>query len=652
MFATLNPEQRMAVEHCEGPAFILAGPGTGKTLILQERTVCLVSQGVHPGAIAVLTFTRKAADDNRRRITTRLSPESADQVQVSTLHSLALRILVAVERKHHREVPDVVDPVICFNYLRRALTELELDPALYTPFAIWKTMIGWKASGRNLATLEAPVRQVVERYQKILSAERRWDLADLVVNATVALQTESDIAAAFQSVRFLMVDEFQDTSLAEYDFLQAVLGSNRNLFCVGAAAQSIYTWRGADARALMARYDEDYPEARRIILRRNYRSGSSIIAAAAAMAPEEREVYLSSENGPGQVILKECTNNLAEATLVASLIRELAGRDGLAYTHFAVLFRSWAQAPPIEQALSDQHIPYVLYGDQAHYYERPEVRSLFAYLRAILVVAGEPEASSLDGALDLILAAPPRGVGPRSLALIRGRSPEVTWELLVEATLRTDLREQVRQAVRELFELLSRLSRLVEELSPAEMIARIIRETGWELALQDELEGKKMLANLRAFQAEAGGYAGLEGFVSAMKNRIKSDLAGKGVAVSTIHAAKGLEWPVVFVIGLNQGSLPSAQSLRTAENGDPVEERHVAHVAFSRARELLFLTWNREIPDASGFARSLRPSDFLGRLPREEVHEYETVGDLRRLTPPRDPGDLEPGGEDGFEEND
>jgi DNA helicase II / ATP-dependent DNA helicase PcrA len=373
------------------------------------------------------------------------------------------------------------------------------------------------------------------------------------------------------------------------------------------------------------------------------------------MTPEEREVYLSSENGPGQVFLKECPNDQAEAHLVAGLIRELTKRDNLSWPDFAVLVRGWSQAGPVEQAFIDQGVPYAIYGERSRYYERREVRALYAYLRGALAVSGKstngrPESASMEGALEMLINTPARGIGPRSMQMIRGKLPEITWEALLGATVRDDLREQVRAAASGLLHLLLRLGRLADTLTPAEMIARVIRETGWEQALADELDGKSILRALRAFQDESDQYATLEAFVKAMQKKIKSDLLDQGVALSTIHAAKGLEWPAVFVVGLNQGVLPSAKSLQTAEKGDPVEERHVAHVAFSRARQLLMLTWARERLEPSGRTRALRPSEFLGRLPKEAVDEFATIHSidtLRSAAEPgaaHDPADLLPGG--------
>jgi DNA helicase II / ATP-dependent DNA helicase PcrA len=627
----LNPLQQEAVDHREGPALVLAGPGTGKTRILEERTVALLEEGVFPAGIALLTFTRKAADENRRRIAVRLPAETVERLQVSTLHSLALRILTAARRKRRCESAQVLDPAACYEVLKRALVELNLEPDLYPPLLVWKTIQNWKAGARDANSLDPPLRLALERYSQILAAENRWDLADLVYNAHEVLQTESDLAAAFGSVRYLQVDEFQDSALIEYRFLQAILGGSRNLFCVGALAQSIYAWRGADAKALIARFEANYPEAKKIVLRQNYRSGANIIAAAASMVPEEREVYLASQNGTGQVLLKECPNNIAETHFTAGLLVELKKRDNLAWPDFAILIRAWAQAGPLEQALIDHGVPYVLFGDGAPYYERPEVRAAFAYLLAAQAVSGQGASNRLDGALDMLINTPPRGIGPRSVQMIRGRASEITWDTLAAAGVRNDLRPQVRERVAELFNLIARLGQLSGELTPAELVARLIRETGWEQALTDELEGRTILRNLRTFQEEAGRYGTLESFVQAMKKKIKSDLAGQGIALATIHAAKGLEWPAVCVVGLNQGILPSAQSLRSAENGDPVEERRVAHVALSRARELLVLTWAREQLQPDGLVRTLRPSEFLGRLPGERIGEFDSYRSIAAL---------------------
>jgi DNA helicase-2/ATP-dependent DNA helicase PcrA len=263
----------------------------------------------------------------------------------------------------------------------------------------------------------------------------------------------------------------------------------------------------------------------------------------------------------------------------------------------------------------------VLYGDNAPFYDRQEIRQMRSYLRIIEILSSPNESgSALHGALDQIINIPARGIGPASQRMIRGDQAEIGWDQLIEAMVDSKLRQQVREAVKSLFDLLNRLAKKADVITPEEMIRAVIRETGWEQWLDSELEGHKELQNLRELAIEAQQYHDLAGFLHAIHHKARSSISGDGVTISTIHSAKGLEWPVVFVIGMNEGTLPHIKAIEMEK--DPSEERRLAHVAFTRARNILFLSWFRERTTENGRTVQLKPSRFLAMLPKENLSDY------------------------------
>lgn len=623
--------QRQAILHDEGPLMVLAGPGTGKTRILVERVRRLANEGTPPEAICLVTFTRKAADEIKNRLRKNLGSVQVKHMMISTLHSLALKIMIANERRSGNRIPDVADPAECYALLRRAIKELQIDTAVFSPLDIWRDIQAWKASAeRDLSLLVYKIQEVARRYQQILASEHKWDLADLVMHASMILREVPQIASAFSSLRYLMVDEFQDTAIAEYRFLKLLMGSRANLMLVAAAAQSIYAWRGADFTCLRALVCQDHPDMQVIVLRENYRCGQDIIEVAAAMVPEEDEVQLRGNRGSGLVLFRALPDNHAEANFIAGTILALQER-GFALSQLAVLFRSWFQASMLEQVMVARQIPYFLSSDQQKLYERREIREMIAYLQVIHAMQEHQEnmvdMPALHGALDLIVNTPPRGIGQRSIQMIRGSAAEISMDALVHACIRQDLREQVRLACGDLLELLGQLSR-EEDLRPAALIDQIIERTGWIQHLQNDLEGRQAINRLRTLQQEAADHPKIGDFLASMGSRISFKLDQAGVVLSTIHAAKGLEWPVVFLAGFNQGILPSDSALRSAFNGDPLEERHVAHVALSRARDLLVLSWFDERVMEDGSTLPYRRSSFISLIPKERMYEHRSDNDL------------------------
>jgi DNA helicase-2/ATP-dependent DNA helicase PcrA len=615
----LNPLQKEAASHLHGPCIVLADHGTGKTRVLEARTVWLIEEKhVLPQTIYLLTFTRRAAGEIRRRLSARLRPSAAEAVRMTTLHSLALSILIQNQRLKRETVPEVIAEQEAYEFLKRALLECGLDQALFSPRAIWEQVVRWKNSPRTLEDLAPLIRQVLCTYQKILVTEHKWDLADLIVKATAVLAQKQNIRSALQ-VDFLMVDEWQDTSLPEYEFIRALLKGSPNLMVVGSPAQSIYEWRGADYHALDRRFREDFPEARQITLIECYRSGEKIIQAAAAMVPEEASNMVARQP-LGKVIRTNFANNLVEAQRIIEEIQALNTKYGVPLDEIAILFRTWEQSTVLEQALSAHRLPYVLYGKALPYYERPEVRQMLAYLRIIQCIHSDPQAKALDGELELILNIPDRGIDAKSLQAIRGNRAQIDWAALQDAMTNPKLRPEVRRAIHQLCLLLATLGKSTVALSPVEIIAVLLRETNWEIWLENELEGKKAMRSLRAMQGEAAAYLRLEEFLQAVVHKARTIQNSAGVALSTVHAAKGLEWEVVFTVGFNDGLFPHSKAL--AIEDDPQEERRLAHVAFSRASKLLVISWFREQIRTDGKRVPQRPSRFLSRLPKEDEDGY------------------------------
>ena len=624
----LNPAQRRAATHLDGPCEVIAGPGTGKTTVLGGRVYHLVEvKLIPPNGVYVITFTRKARGNLQVRLEEDMSPGMAEQVSVSTIDALAYRICVADAQikagDMKKNIPTVAGEDLAFELFSGAMHE-EGYNGLKTIKASWGEMRKWKMGKREYRLLDSDLVPIVERYQERLIETKKWDVADLIWNATKILDDNTVIAAAFQ-VSYMMVDEWQDTSLPQYHFLQKVLAGCRNLFVVGAPAQSIYTWRNADYVRLSDAFEDDYPEAELIKLDTNYRSGRKIVTVAAAVAPEYPEVHLVSANGDGVVYLHEAASDDQEAGLIANISKALVDDYGLRWQDIAILFRTWAQRAPLETAFLEQDIPYVL-ADEARlpFYKTPEVLAMISYLRAILSVRGEIDAgvADLDGALDLIINTPARrGIGPVSLNMIRDGEPEIGWNQLLRAQTRDDLRPQVRESVRKLFDLLTRLANEANLTAPETVMKAVLDETGWEEHLAGTLDGNEVQRNLRRLRSEAAEHRDIKAYLNLMKAQLGGSWNMDGIALSSIHAAKGLEWPVVFVVGMNDGILPHVNAIKGSSI--PHEEKRLAHVAFSRAKEMLFITYARNRRNRSGVYETMKPSRFLGSLPVSEVTRYD-----------------------------
>jgi superfamily I DNA/RNA helicase len=645
--AGLNPAQQAAVDHRQGPLLILAGAGSGKTRVLTHRIAALLNEGVRPEAILAVSFTNKAADEMRSRMQALCGKKNAEALALSTFHSFGVRFVN--EEKHalglgnRFVIFDQGDSMgVCkdvLRQLRESGAARRLDPA-----AILARISNWKNSG--LAPEAVPesdfeyddiARDVYPEYSARLHAMRALDFDDLVLSPVRLLRDNAAVRDKWQQrFRHVLVDEFQDTSHVQLELIKLLVNELRNVCVVGDDDQSIYGWRGAQVGNILD-FDQHFRGTHVVKLEDNYRSHAAILEVANAAIAQSRErrhgKVLRAARGQGEPVRLCVTSDAtAEAKLVGGEVEDLA-KQGRKFSDMAVLYRSNLQARLIEEELRGRGVPYQLYGGQK-FFDRKEVKDAAAYLRAVVNGAD-------DISLRRIVNYPARGVGTRTVerldahAQAHGRSFGQALGSIAEVS---GIPDNAKLAIEKLNLLLREARQAHEGGTSMVQIARRIFDAidlrgDLSAAAEGGVQGAQRYKNveyllswLERFEQSASGRS-LQNFLERVT--LRGDAAdsdeGEGVVLSTLHAAKGLEFGVVFLIGCVEGQLPHSRTtdpkVTEVTVGDVEEERRLFYVGVTRARDRLYLT-RPEARRYRGEPQKLTPSRFLNDLPADHIEEY------------------------------
>jgi len=640
---SLNPAQQEAVEHMEGPLLVLAGAGSGKTRVLTVRVARLVEQhGVDPRRILAVTFTNKAAGEMRSRVATLLGREP-DGLWIGTFHAICARLLRR-EASHIGFAPTftIYDEEDSEALVRRLVEDLGLPPRLYGARMVAHEISRAKNSMISPEAYAADARDpyhnnIARVYEASVAALRRanaMDFDDLLLHPLRLFDEHPERLAAYRDrLRFLLVDEYQDTNRAQYLFLRALAGPEGNLFVVGDDDQSIYGWRGADLRNILE-FRGDFPAARLVRLEENYRSTRPILEAAnsviAVNSGRIGKTLWTRRPGGDSIALVSASDDRDEAEY---LVREFVARARSAehsFAEMAVLVRTNAQTRAFEEELRRQAVPYRVVG-AVSFYERREVKDLLAYLR---LVANPDD----DAAFVRAVGVPRRGIGETTLVALGGAAARWGWSLSRTAAAAgrlNDLRPKARESLEAFAGFLSQLSADVRDLQPAEALRAIMARTGYEAFLVEEDEtGPERLDNVSellnaaaAWSEELGAEAeeqgtAVERFLAQTALTTTADQLPEdgGVTLLTLHAAKGLEFPVVAIAGFEEGLMP----LSRAETPEAVEEeRRLCYVGMTRAKDKLYIS-HAAARRRGGDLRGSFPSRFLQDVPRALLEERVT----------------------------
>lgn len=625
----LNPQQRAAVSAPIGPVLVLAGAGSGKTRVLTRRVAWLLAEGERPSSVLAVTFTNKAAGEMAERVRG-LVGAAADGLWVSTFHSACARMLrVHPELGGLRPGWSIYDQDDARRLLERTIRRLELDTKRFPPRAIAAQLSLAKArlvdperfTEEASGLYERQVAMVYRAYQAALGEANAADFDDLIGLVVEGFRTRPELAEHWRRrFRHVLVDEFQDANPAQHELVAQLVGGEGSIFAVGDVDQSIYAFRGAAPEGLLA-FEERFVGARVIALEQNYRSTNAILGLANAVIARNRRRYakhLFSELGEGEPALRyQATDERDEARWVAGRVRELVAH-GVPTAGIAVIFRTNAQSRPFEEAFSELSLPFQVIGG-VRFYERREVRDILAYLR----VLANPDD---DVALGRIVNVPRRGIGRgteealAAVAALRGRS--ILRTLATEGVGVLGVSARAERAVAGFLELLEELRGASRELPPAALIDTVVERTGYlEFLNEDDpitLEGR--LENIAELRAAASEFDDLEAFLerAALVSAVDEAMDAHGVTLLTAHAAKGLEFDAVFVVGLEEGVFPHVRALVDADAIE--EERRLFYVAMTRARRHLALSAARR---RASWGEPLYnpPSRFLDELPGELIQE-------------------------------
>jgi len=643
----LNARQREAVETIDGPLLIVAGPGSGKTRVITHRIAYLVNVvGVSPYRIAAVTFTNKAAKEMKERLHDLLGPAVKDMT-ASTFHAFCAMLL----RREGEQIglsPEftIYDDSDQQALFKRCLSEVNVDPKQFPIRSIQSAISGaksqlidaeqfGKASGNYWDEI---VHRVYERYQLLMARNSAVDFDDLLFKVHFMLRDRPDIATKYQErYSHLMVDEFQDTNVAQYAIAKLIGERTRNVCVVGDPDQSIYSWRNADIRNILS-FQKDFPEAKSIALEENYRSTQTIVDAARKLisSNEQRiDKELFTQNGKGvPIVTVEGYNEQEEAQYVVKEMERLVKSEGYARGEVAVMYRMNAQSRALEETCMRYGIPYQLVGN-LRFYQRQEIKDVAAYLKLLV----NPDD---DVSLGRVVNVPPRGIGQRTLDELMRTARDAgismfsaidmlsnTGEVSPSAAVAPLAARSVR-ALTNFRELIQGLIADRSELDLVDLIDLVLERTGYGRHVQDEAErGEERWENIQEFKSGASAFikdfaevdrddtlaAFLES-VTLVSDTDNMEDKANAVTLITLHQAKGLEFRVVFMVGMEDGILPHRRSMEDEEQME--EERRLCYVGMTRAKERLYLT--------RAFRRGFRggiepsgPSQFLDDIPEELI---------------------------------
>ena len=653
----MNPRQKEAVLHTDGPLLLMAGAGSGKTRVLTHRIAYLIEEKeVNPWNILAITFTNKAAKEMKERVNAILVSGGED-VWVSTFHSMCVRILRRdVDFIGYNRNFTIIDSSEQLTLMKRILKELNIDPKKYDPRSILGTISQAKNSlqtPQDFAKMQGSyyeeiVAKCYAAYQKELQYNQCMDFDDLIMNTIRLFEEHPDSLTYYQNkFHYIHVDEYQDTNHAQYTLVNLLAGRFRNLCVVGDADQSIYGWRGADMQNILD-FEKDYPDAAVILLEQNYRSTKNILSAANQVIENNsnrKPKNLWTENKEGnKITYYRADNERDETRFIVDRMQEEIRNNHRNYGDFAILYRTNAQSRVMEETLLKANIPYKMVGGHK-FYDRKEIKDILAYLN---VLANPQDSISFER----IVNSPKRGIGPGSIEKLRSFASLHEWPLL-EAAQNVELANIGGKAGQQLGafgEMIQEVTQMIPYLTVTELTKEVLDRSGYleDLKIQNTLEAQARIENLEEFltvtqefdkqfeqQNEEDADAPEEKLTVFLNDlALVSDIDNleedaSQVTLMTLHAAKGLEFPVVFLIGLEEGVFPLSRALM--EESELEEERRLAYVGITRAEEALYLT--------NAFSRTLygrtqynRPSRFVEEID-QELLEIEGMRPTPKKTP-------------------
>lgn len=635
----MNDKQAEAVQTTEGPLLIMAGAGSGKTRVLTHRIAYLIDEKfVNPWNILAITFTNKAAREMRERAVA-LNPATADTL-IATFHSMCVRILRR-EADHigYNRNFTIIDPGEQRTLMKRILKNLNLDPKKWNERSILGTISNAKNDLLDEVAYDHQAgdmyTQIVAKCYKVYQEELRrseaMDFDDLIMMTLRLFDQNPDVLAYYQQrYQYIHVDEYQDTNHAQYQLVKLLASRFKNICVVGDADQSIYGWRGADMQNILD-FEKDYPEAKVVLLEENYRSTKKILQAANDVIQNNRnrrDKKLWTQNADGeQIVYYRANDERDEAIFVASTIDNLVRETGKNFKDFAVLYRTNAQSRTIEEALLKSNIPYTMVGG-TKFYSRKEIRDVISYLNLI--------ANTSDNiSYERIINEPKRGVGPGTLEKIRLFAYDRQMSLLdaSENIMLSPIKGKAAQAIGDFAIFVLKLRDRLDNLTVTQLVEEVLDQSGYleALQIQNTLESQARIENIEEFLSVTKNFddnntdgapdeSGLDKLgrflndLALIADTDDGDQETAEVTLMTLHAAKGLEFPVVFLIGMEEGVFPLS---RASEDQDELEEeRRLAYVGITRAEEILFLT-NANSRILYGKTNYNRPTRFLNEISTE-----------------------------------